>query len=102
MVTLLSYGQSFPSCAPPVKPFGTGSVLVRSGLEQCRRSAIDAVFVLGHPPYYPRFGFQPSARFGIRSDYDVPEEVFMVIELRPGSLAGVNGIARYDDAFKDL
>ena len=81
---------------------GTGSALVRAGLEQCRGSAIDAVFVLGHPRYYPRFGFQPSARFAIRSDYDVPEEVFMVIELRPGSLTGVNGIARYHDAFKDL
>jgi putative acetyltransferase len=80
---------------------GIGSALVRSGLDEARRMTVDAVVVLGHPSYYPRFGFQPSIRFGIRSSYDVPDEAFMAIELRPGSLTGVNGVVYYHEAFTD-
>jgi predicted N-acetyltransferase YhbS len=43
--------------------------------------------VLGHPEYYPRFAFSPSARFGISCEYEVPEEVFMTVELVPGFCA---------------
>jgi len=78
---------------------GIGSELVRQGLRHCRNSGCDAVVVLGHPDYYPRFGFMPASRFGITSEYDVPDEVFMLIELRPGSLQGTSGEVVYSDAF---
>ena len=55
--------------------------------------------VLGHPEYYPRFGFAPATRFGIRSEYDVPDEVFMALELQAGVLAGKTGLIKYHDAF---
>ena len=85
--------------APAHQRQGIGSALVRAGLEECRRLGFDAVVVLGHPDYYPRFGFRPSTRFGIRSEYDVPEDVFMVLELVPGALRDAPGIVRYHAAF---
>jgi len=78
---------------------GIGSALVRQGLERCRRMGCSAVVVLGHPEYYPRFGFVPASRYGISSEYDVPDEVFMAIEIEPGALQGLSGRAAYDDAF---
>lgn len=78
---------------------GIGCELVRQGLSHCRNRGCDAVVVLGHPDYYPRFGFLPASRFGITSVYDVPDEVFMLIELRPGSLQGTSGQVIYSDAF---
>ena len=60
---------------------GIGSALVRTGLEQCKQLGAVAVVVLGHPSYYPRFGFVPSSRFDIDCQYEVPEEAFMAMEL---------------------
>ena len=81
---------------------GIGSALVRAGLEQCARLGFGAVVVLGHPAYYPRFGFVTSTRFGIGCEYDVPEDVFMVVELQPGYLRGVSGTIRYHAAFSSV
>ncbi|MGH8176613.1 MAG: GNAT family N-acetyltransferase [Steroidobacter sp.] len=81
---------------------GVGSALVRAGLDHCRTLNFVAVVVLGHPEYYPRFGFLPSTRFGIRSEYDVPEDVFMAMELRPRALAGKAGLVKYHAAFGAL
>ena len=78
---------------------GIGSALVRAGLEECRRLGRGAVVVLGHPQYYPRFGFQPTRRYSITSEYDVPAEVFMLLELEPGYLRGARGTIRYHPAF---
>jgi putative acetyltransferase len=78
---------------------GIGSALVRAGIEQCRLLGCGAVVVLGHPDFYPRLGFVPASRFGIRSEYDVPDEVFMALELEPGALQGRAGTIRYHAAF---
>ncbi len=81
---------------------GVGSALVRAGLEQCKELDFVAVVVLGHPDYYRRFGFLPSSNFGIESEYDVPDEVFMAMELVPASLAGRSGKVQYHPAFSDV
>jgi putative acetyltransferase len=78
---------------------GIGSALVREGLARCRQIGSGAVVVLGHPQYYPRFGFVPASEFGIDSEYDVPDEVFMALEIQPGALDNIGGIARYHEAF---
>ena len=78
---------------------GIGSRLVEEGLRRCQEAGYDAVVVLGHPEYYPRFGFTPSVNYGILSEYDVPEEVFMVKELREGALADCKGTIKYHSAF---
>jgi putative acetyltransferase len=68
----------------------------------CQRIGFGAVVVLGHPGFYPRFGFVPSTRFGIRSEYDAPEEAFMAMELQPGYLACKAGTIRSHAAFADV
>ncbi len=88
--------------APSHQRSGIGSALVRAGLEQCKRQGAAAVVVLGHPAYYPRFGFVPSVRYGIDSEYDVPQDVFMLVELVPGALQGASGTVSYHAAFRDL
>ena len=81
---------------------GIGSSLVRAGLTAVGRLGAEAVVVLGHPEYYPRFGFTPAATFGLRSEYNVPDEVFMALEIRPGALEDVSGIVKYDPAFSQV
>ena len=81
---------------------GVGSALVRAGLDECRRLGMGVVVVVGHPEYYPRFGFRPASRAGLRCEYPVPEEVFMVVELEPGALAGRRGLVKYRPEFGEL
>ena len=75
---------------------------VEKGLDEGRRKGYPAVVVAGHPDFYPRFGFVPSRKYNITSEYDVPPEVFMIIGLQPDVLAGKSGIARYHQAFAEL
>jgi len=86
---------------PAFQRRGIGSALVLAGLEACRHVGVDAVVVLGHAAFYPRFGFVPASRFGITSEYTVPDDVFMALELRPGILSGRTGQVRYHPAFND-
>jgi len=88
--------------APEHQRMGVGSALVRAGLEQCKRLGFGAVVVLGHPEYYPRFGFVPSTRFHIGSEYNAPEDAFMAMELLPGYLHQRAGTIRYHAAFADV
>lgn len=70
---------------------GIGSMLIREGLRECRREGCDAVIVIGHPDYYPRFGFQPALAWDLRCEFSVPDEAFMAVELAPGTLGGARG-----------
>jgi putative acetyltransferase len=92
-----------PMAVTPGRPrVGIGSALVLAGLEACRQLDVDAVVVLGHPGYYPRFGFASGVRVGLGCEYDVPAEAFMVLELRPGALRGAAGRVQYHGAFASL
>jgi putative acetyltransferase len=79
---------------------GVGSALVRAGLAECRAVGHDVVIVVGHPAYYPRFGFVPGRPLGWTSDPPFPDEAFMVAELAPGALRGRHGVVIYGDAFR--
>jgi putative acetyltransferase len=83
---------------PEYQRQGIGSRLVREGLKECQRIGCDVVVVLGHPEYYPRFGFVPASRKGLRCEYPVPDEVFMVAELKPNALTG-RGLVKYRPEF---
>lgn len=87
---------------PDYQRSGVGSALVRTGLEQCRKLGCGAVVVLGHPGYYPRFGFHPAADASVGCEYEAPPEAFMLLELEPGYLSGAAGTVRYHAAFNDL
>lgn len=88
--------------APGHQGQGVGSALVRAGLERCRELGFEAVVVLGHTNYYPRFGFSAAVGFGLHSEYNVPDEAFMAMELTPGALDGKSGTVKYHAAFSDL
>ena len=82
---------------------GVGSKLVRRGLDLCRDAGFDAVVVLGHSHYYPRFGFVPASTFRLSSEYDVPDDVFMALELRECALRGLQkAVVRYQPEFADV
>ena len=84
---------------PKLQKKGIGSQLVKTGIENCSTQGYDAIVVLGHPEYYPKFGFVPSVRYGIKSEHDTPDEAFMVLELKESSLKNKNGIIKYHAAF---
>lgn len=84
---------------PGLQRQGIGTRLVHAGLDECSRLGYRAVVLVGHPEFYPRFGFRPARAFGLRSEFDVPDEVFMALELTPGALAGAAGLVRYAPEF---
>jgi putative acetyltransferase len=87
---------------PEYQNQGIGSQLVRAGLKECQQLGHDIVVVLGHPQFYPRFGFAPASLKGLRSEYDVRDEVFMVAELREGALRGRRGLVKYHAEFANV
>ena len=81
---------------------GIGSALIKEGLNRCIKIGYGAIIVLGHPEYYPKFGFVPSTKYNISCEYNVPEEVFMILELRKDFLKGISGIAKYHPVFNEM
>jgi putative acetyltransferase len=81
---------------------GIGGQLIRAGLDECRRAGYSAVVVLGHPEYYPRFGFVPAHTFGLSCEFPSPPEAFMVIELEAAALSGAGGLVRYLPQFAEV
>jgi len=84
---------------PAFQRQGIGGQLVRAGLNACRAASYEIVIVLGHPNYYPRFGFERASLYDIRWEHEAPDEAFMVTALKPGVLEGIKGIVSYHPAF---
>lgn len=76
---------------------GIGGALIQAAIEELRRRGERAIFLLGHPTYYPRFGFRPAREFGVH--YQDDRDAFMGLELQPGALASVSGVARFAPQF---
>lgn len=79
---------------------GIGSLLVEEGIKRCKELGHTHIAVLGHPNFYPKFGFKKSKIFNIEAPFPVPEEVFMVMELEQDALSGINGKVKYPPAFQ--
>jgi putative acetyltransferase len=97
--TSAAVGLAPMAVLPGRQRMGIGSRLVREGLAELGRRGHAAVIVLGHPDYYPRFGFEPASRFGLRWEHECPDQAFMARELRPGALAGPGGVVCYRPEF---
>jgi len=88
------------SVQPEFQRQGIGAKLVQAGLDEMRKAQQPFVIVLGHPEYYPRFGFARASRYGIVSQYDnVPDEAFMILVLDRVALKGALGIGKYRAEF---
>lgn len=79
---------------------GIGKLLIREGLKKCKELGFGLVFLIGHPDYYPKFGFKPARQLGYElMQFQVPDEVFMVCELEEGAIGSVQGELIYPKAF---
>ncbi len=79
---------------PDAQKQGIGGTLIERGLQLLSKSGVDMVFVLGHPEYYPRYGFKPAGHRGFEAPYSIPDEhadAWMVQALRPGVIGSVSG-----------
>ncbi|MBN2447757.1 MAG: N-acetyltransferase [Phycisphaerae bacterium] len=86
---------------PQAQRQGVGGQLIKRGLEVLTDAGVDLVFVLGHPGYYPRHGFEPAGRHGFAAPYPIPEEhadAWMVQALRSGVIGRVRGTVMCADA----
>jgi putative acetyltransferase len=80
---------------------GVGSALVEEGLRRAAESGYPLMVVVGHPEYYPRFGFEPAAEHGVEAPWDVPPEAWMTRRL-PAYRTDARGLVKYPAAFDDF
>ncbi|MDX2440780.1 MAG: N-acetyltransferase [Desulfobacterales bacterium] len=79
---------------PHAQDKGIGGKLIKEGLQELSKSKVDLVFVLGHPGFYPRYGFKPAGALGFEAPYPIQEKdagAWMVQELKPGVIGNISG-----------
>jgi len=85
---------------PGLQKKGIGGELIQEGLRRCRNLGYSLVLLIGHPEYYPRYGFQSARQYQLElRQFEVPDHVFMVRELVEGALMNIRGELKYPDAF---
>ncbi|HEY5564898.1 MAG TPA: N-acetyltransferase [Rhodothermia bacterium] len=99
---LICMGLGPMAVVPDLQNCGIGSGLVRMGLSKCRDLQAAAVFVLGHPDYYPRFGFRNAAQLGFRYRNQRYDPYFFVLELSRGFIGTAGGVVTYHPAFDNF
>jgi len=87
------------SVLPGYQNQGIGSKLIEEGHRIAGMLGYNSCFVLGHPDYYPRFGYRSTVKWGIPPPHGAPPEAFMAVELLPGALNGVTGETRFLSEF---
>jgi putative acetyltransferase len=81
---------------------GIGSQLIKKGISILKKGGCPFVIVLGHPEYYPRFGFEPASRRRVRCQWEgVPDEAFMILILDEAAMKGVGGVGMYRSEFEE-
>jgi putative acetyltransferase len=99
---VLGMGLGPMAVLPARQRRGIGSQLVRRGLDILRGHGCPFV-VVGHPDYYPRFGFEPASVHGLACQWEgVPDAAFMVLVLDERAMAGVSGVATYREEFSEV
>lgn len=81
---------------------GIGSALMTQGILRVKERGYGLIVLIGHPEYYPRFGFVPARQHGLECPGNVSDPVFMVRELLPGSLGRIRGNLVYPAPFANL
>lgn len=87
---------------PGFQKQGIGRQLITEGLMRCKECGFSLVLLIGHPTYYPKFGFKPARQFGLElKQFEVSDEVFMVYEVLENALGTIQGELIYPKAFFD-
>jgi putative acetyltransferase len=81
---------------------GIGSKLIEAGNRKLKDAGCPFIIVVGHADYYPRFGFRPASEHGIQCQWDVPDDVFMLLVLDQAKMEGVSGFAKYRHEFSSF
>jgi putative acetyltransferase len=81
---------------------GFGSRLVEAGNQRLTRDGFPFIGVVGHPAFYPRFGFKPASTYRITCEWDVPDDTFMALVLDEATMPGVVEVARYRAEFSTV
>ncbi len=76
-----------------------GTALVTAGIERCRTLGFGAIVVVGHPEFFPRFGFVPAENYQLTPEWELPPGVFMALPLDPEYLTGKSGLIKYQPVF---
>jgi len=84
---------------PKYQKQGIGAKLIVEGHRIARELGHSVVILVGHPDYYPRFGYKPAGEYNIQAPFDVPVDAFMVMELREGGLKEVSGMIEFAPEF---
>lgn len=87
---------------PEYQRQGIGGKLIEAGNQRLRERGCAFIAVLGHPEYYPLFGFDLASGHGIRCEWNVPDDVFMVLVLDESKMNGVAGVAKYRKDFSNV
>ena len=108
-IYIVSKDERYPSLAlapmsvlPEFQKQGIGKLLIHEGLDKVKSLGESSVIVLGHEHYYPKFGFQPASNWNISCPFEVPNPVFMGIELMTDGLQGVEGTVEYAKPFMEM
>ena len=86
---------------PEYQRQGIGSRLVNAGIQKLKKEECPFIIVLGHAEYYPRFGFEPASRFGIQSQWEVPDDAFMILVLNEPEMDRISGVGKYRPEFME-
>ncbi|MBU0741778.1 N-acetyltransferase [bacterium] len=98
--TIVGMGLAPMAVAPLRQRQGIGSLLVERGLSELKTRGCPFVIVLGHPDFYPRFGFEIASRLGLTCQWeDVPGEAFMAVVYDQDAMAGIEGVVKYRSEF---
>jgi len=81
---------------------GIWSKLLETGNRKLKDAGCPCIIVVGHADYYPRFGFRPASTHGIKCEWDIPDDVFMLLVLDQAKMEGVSGLARYRHEFSSV
>ncbi len=87
------------SVLPEYQRMGIGSQLIRHAHEKAMEKDFSSVLLVGHESYYPRFGYVPASRFGIKFPFDAPDINCMAVELKYGALKGIEGMVEFPAEF---
>jgi putative acetyltransferase len=87
---------------PEYQRQGIGGKLIEAGNRKLKDAGCPFIIVVGHADYYARFGFRPAREHGIKCQWDVPDDVFMLLILDQAEMEGVSGLAKYRDEFSSV